>query len=115
MTTFEVWAPAQPYVRLRIGGTDHEMVGTFTSEGTFDAAIERLDHLVDLGVDLVELLPVNSFNGEYNWGYDGVCWYAPHEAYGGPDGLKRFVDAAHNRGLGVLLDSLETDVSKVSP
>ena len=79
-------------------------VGTFTPEGTFDAAVERLDHLVDLGVDLVELLPVASFNGEYNWGYDGVCWFAPHEAYGGPDGLKRFVDAAHNRGLGVVLD-----------
>ncbi|MEV4707388.1 malto-oligosyltrehalose trehalohydrolase [Actinoplanes sp. NPDC049316] len=79
-------------------------VGTFTPEGTFDAAIERLDHLVELGVDLVELLPVNSFNGEHNWGYDGVCWYAPHEAYGGPDGLKRFVDAAHRKGLGVVLD-----------
>ncbi|MGK5677950.1 malto-oligosyltrehalose trehalohydrolase [Actinoplanes sp. URMC 104] len=79
-------------------------IGTFTPEGTFDSAIEKLDHLVDLGVDLVELLPVNSFNGEYNWGYDGVCWYAPHEAYGGPDGLKRFVDAAHAKGLGVVLD-----------
>jgi maltooligosyltrehalose trehalohydrolase len=79
-------------------------VGTFTAAGTFDAAIERLDHLVELGVDLVELLPVNSFNGEYNWGYDGVCWYAPHEAYGGPDGLKRFVDAAHRKGIGVVLD-----------
>ncbi|MFI7544150.1 malto-oligosyltrehalose trehalohydrolase [Actinoplanes sp. NPDC049599] len=79
-------------------------VGTFTPAGTFDAAIERLDHLVELGVDLVELLPVNSFNGEYNWGYDGVCWFAPHEAYGGPDGLKRFVDAAHRKGLGVVLD-----------
>jgi maltooligosyltrehalose trehalohydrolase len=87
------------------GAVLYEMhVGTFTSEGTFDAAIERLDHLVDLGVDQVELLPVNSFNGEYNWGYDGVCWFAPHEAYGGPDGLKRFVDAAHSRGLGVVLD-----------
>ena len=79
-------------------------VGTFTPGGTFDAAIERLDHLVDLGVDLVELLPVNAFNGEHNWGYDGVCWFAPHEAYGGPDGLKRFVDACHRRGLGVVLD-----------
>ncbi|MEV8506123.1 malto-oligosyltrehalose trehalohydrolase [Actinoplanes sp. NPDC051475] len=79
-------------------------VGTFTPAGTFDAAIERLDHLVELGVDLVELLPVNAFNGEHNWGYDGVCWYAPHEAYGGPDGLKRFVDAAHAKGLGVVLD-----------
>jgi maltooligosyltrehalose trehalohydrolase len=87
------------------GAVLYEMhVGTFTPEGTFDAAIERLDHLVDLGVDLVELLPVNAFNGEYNWGYDGVCWYAPHEAYGGPDGLKRFVDACHRRGLGVVLD-----------
>jgi maltooligosyltrehalose trehalohydrolase len=87
------------------GSVLYEMhVGTFTPEGTFDAAIERLDHLVDLGVDLVELLPVNAFNGEYNWGYDGVCWYAPHEAYGGPDGLKRFVDACHLRGLGVVLD-----------
>jgi maltooligosyltrehalose trehalohydrolase len=79
-------------------------IGTFTAEGTFDAAIARLDHLVSVGVDMVELLPVGSFNGEYNWGYDGVCWYAPHEAYGGPDGLKRFVDAAHARGLGVVLD-----------
>src|SRR6266545_1247344 len=79
-------------------------VGTFTPDGTFDAAIGRLDHLVDLGVDLVELLPVNAFNGEHNWGYDGVCWFAPHEPYGGPDGLKRFVDACHGRGLGVVLD-----------
>jgi maltooligosyltrehalose trehalohydrolase len=87
------------------GSVLYEMhVGTFTAEGTFDAAVQRLDHLVDLGVDMVELLPVNAFNGEYNWGYDGVCWYAPHEAYGGPDGLKRFVDAAHGRGLGVVLD-----------
>ncbi|MEV6370718.1 malto-oligosyltrehalose trehalohydrolase [Micromonospora musae] len=79
-------------------------VGTFTPEGTFDAAIERLDHLVALGVDLIELLPVNAFNGEHNWGYDGVCWYAPHQPYGGPDGLKRLVDAAHGKGLGVILD-----------
>jgi maltooligosyltrehalose trehalohydrolase len=79
-------------------------IGTFTAEGTFDAAISRLEHLVSLGVDMVELLPVNSFNGEYNWGYDGVCWYAPHEAYGGPDALKRFVDAAHGLGIGVVLD-----------
>jgi maltooligosyltrehalose trehalohydrolase len=79
-------------------------IGTFTPAGTFDSAIERLDHLVELGVDLVELLPVASFNGTYNWGYDGVAWFAPHEAYGGPDGLKRFVDAAHARGLGVVLD-----------
>ncbi len=55
-------------------------MGTFTPAGTFDPAIERLDHLVDLGIDLVELLPVNAFNGEYNWGYDGVCWYAAARA-----------------------------------
>ncbi|MDG4831278.1 malto-oligosyltrehalose trehalohydrolase [Solwaraspora sp. WMMD1047] len=79
-------------------------VGTFTPAGTFDGVIDRLDHLVALGVDLIELLPVNAFNGEHNWGYDGVCWYAPHEPYGGPDGLKRLVDAAHARGLGVILD-----------
>jgi maltooligosyltrehalose trehalohydrolase len=79
-------------------------VGTFTPEATFDAAIERLDHLVELGVDMVEVLPVNAYNGIRNWGYDGVLWYAVHEPYGGPDGLKRFVDACHARGLGVLLD-----------
>ncbi len=79
-------------------------VGTFTDKGTFDAAIGRLDHLVDLGVDLVELMPVNAFDGERGWGYDGACWYAVHAPYGGPDGLKRFVDACHSRGLGVVLD-----------
>ena len=79
-------------------------IGTFTPEGTFDAAIERLDHLRDLGVDLIEVLPINGFNGVHNWGYDGVAWYAVHEPYGGPDGFKRFVDACHRRGLGVTLD-----------
>jgi maltooligosyltrehalose trehalohydrolase len=79
-------------------------IGTFTGAGTFDAAIERLDHLTGLGVTHVELLPVNDFNGEWNWGYDGVLWYAVHEAYGGPDGLKRFVDACHGAGLAVVMD-----------
>ncbi len=79
-------------------------VATFTPEGTFDAAIDRLDHLVDLGVDTVELLPVASFDGPHGWGYDGVALYAVHEPYGGPDGLKRFVDACHRRGLAVVLD-----------
>ncbi|AXT85530.1 malto-oligosyltrehalose trehalohydrolase [Aeromicrobium sp. A1-2] len=79
-------------------------IGTFTAGRTFDAAIERLDHLVDLGVDLVEVLPVNSFDGPDGWGYDGVLWGAVHESYGGPDGFKRFVDACHERGLGVVLD-----------
>jgi maltooligosyltrehalose trehalohydrolase len=79
-------------------------VGTFTPGATFDAAIERLDHLVALGITHVELLPVNAVNGVWNWGYDGVDWYAVHAPYGGPDGLKRFVDAAHARGLAVVLD-----------
>jgi maltooligosyltrehalose trehalohydrolase len=79
-------------------------IGTFTPAGTFDSAIERLGHLVDLGVDLVEVMPVNAVDGPRNWGYDGVGWYAVTENYGGPDGFKRFVDACHARGLGVVLD-----------
>ena len=79
-------------------------VGTFSPEGTFDGAIDRLDHLVGLGVTHVELMPVNSFPGERGWGYDGVGVFAPQESYGGPDRLKRLVDAAHARGLAVLLD-----------
>ena len=87
------------------GGAIYELhLGTFTPEGTFDAAIERLDHLAGLGVDFVELLPVNAFNGTRNWGYDGVLWYAVQETYGGPAGYQRFVDAAHARGLGVIQD-----------
>ncbi len=87
------------------GGVVYELhVGTFTPAGTFDAAIERLDHLVELGIDFVELLPVAAFPGQRGWGYDGVFLYAVQEGYGGPDGLKRFVDAAHQRGLGVILD-----------
>ena len=81
-------------------------VGTFTPGGTFDTAIEKLDYLVDLGVDFVELMPVNAFGGTHGWGYDGVLWYAVHEPYGGPDGLVRFVDACHNRGVGVLIDAV---------
>jgi maltooligosyltrehalose trehalohydrolase len=79
-------------------------VGTFTPEGTFDAALERLDHLVELGVDAVELMPVAAFPGRHGWGYDGVDLWAVHDPYGGPDGLKRFVDACHRRGLAVVLD-----------
>jgi maltooligosyltrehalose trehalohydrolase len=81
-------------------------LGTFTPEGTFDSAIEKLDYLVDLGIDFVELMPVNSFAGTHGWGYDGVLWYSVHEPYGGPDGLVRFVDACHARGLGVLIDAV---------
>jgi maltooligosyltrehalose trehalohydrolase len=79
-------------------------VGTFTSTGTLDAAVERLDHLVDLGVDIVELMPLAPFPGTRGWGYDGVAPYAVHEVYGGPVALQRFVDAAHARGLAVCLD-----------
>jgi malto-oligosyltrehalose trehalohydrolase len=79
-------------------------VGTFTPEGTFDAAIGRLDHLRDLGVDIVELMPVAAFPGRRGWGYDGTQLWAVHEPYGGPDGLKRLVDACHARGLAVALD-----------
>ncbi|HWM32866.1 MAG TPA: malto-oligosyltrehalose trehalohydrolase [Pseudolysinimonas sp.] len=79
-------------------------VGTFTPRGTLDSAIERLDDLVELGVDLVEPLPVNGFNGERNWGYDGVAWFAVDDTYGGPEAYLRFVDACHDRGLGVVQD-----------
>ena len=79
-------------------------VGTFTTAGTFDAAIDHLDDLVELGISHVELMPVAEFPGARGWGYDGVNLYAPKSGYGGPDGLKRFVAAAHDRGLAVLLD-----------
>ena len=79
-------------------------VGTFTPEGTLDAAASRLGHLVDLGVDIVELMPLAAFPGKAGWGYDGVGLWAVHEAYGGPEALARFVDAAHNAGIGVCLD-----------
>ncbi|GAB2710732.1 malto-oligosyltrehalose trehalohydrolase [Arthrobacter bambusae] len=79
-------------------------LGTFTPEGTLDAAVGKLDYLVELGIDFVELLPVNAFNGPHNWGYDGVLWFAVHEAYGGPEAYQRFVDAAHAAGLGVIQD-----------
>ena len=79
-------------------------LGTFTPEGTLDAAIGRLGYLAELGVRYVELLPVNAFNGTHNWGYDGVLWYAVQETYGGPAAYQRFVDAAHQQGLGVIQD-----------
>lgn len=99
------WADGLYRGLVLTGSVFYELhVGTFTPEGTFDAAIGKLDHLVALGVDAVELLPCAAFPGEHGWGYDGVDLYAVHEPYGGPDGLKRFVDAAHARGIGVVMD-----------
>jgi maltooligosyltrehalose trehalohydrolase len=79
-------------------------VGTFTPEGTLDATIGQLDELKDCGVTVIELMPLAEFPGRWNWGYDGVDLFAPAHVYGDPDALKRFVDAAHERGLGVILD-----------
>ncbi|MEU6119038.1 malto-oligosyltrehalose trehalohydrolase [Streptomyces sp. NPDC047117] len=79
-------------------------IGTFTPGGTFDTAIERLPHLKDLGITHIEVMPVCPFPGTHGWGYEGIAPWAVHEPYGGPDGLKRFVDAAHGLGLGVVLD-----------
>jgi maltooligosyltrehalose trehalohydrolase len=79
-------------------------VGTFTPEGTFAAAAQRLQHLADTGITAVELMPVADFAGRFGWGYDGVLPYAPHHAYGTPDDLKRLVQQAHRLGLMVFLD-----------
>ncbi|HVW34756.1 MAG TPA: malto-oligosyltrehalose trehalohydrolase [Acidimicrobiia bacterium] len=99
--TDELWRGAAPLS----GALVYEAhIGTFTPEGTFDGAIGRIPHLVELGVTHLELLPVAEFPGRRGWGYDGVALFAPHHAYGGPDGLKRLVDACHAAGLGVILD-----------
>ncbi|MGH3826988.1 MAG: malto-oligosyltrehalose trehalohydrolase [Pseudonocardiaceae bacterium] len=99
------WTDQRWTGRALAGSVLYELhIGTFTPAGTFDSAIERLDHLTELGVDLVEVMPVNAVDGPRNWGYDGVGWYAVTENYGGPDAFKRFVDACHARGLGVVLD-----------
>ncbi|MEJ2683739.1 MAG: malto-oligosyltrehalose trehalohydrolase [Candidatus Sulfobium sp.] len=79
-------------------------VGTFTPEGTFDAVIPRLDELYSMGTNAIELMPIAQFPGERNWGYDGVYPYAVQKSYGGPEGLKRLVDACHSRGMAVILD-----------
>ena len=87
------------------GAVLYEMhVATFTPEGTFDSAIEHLQHLVDLGVDAVEVMPVADFAGDRGWGYDGVGMFAVHRSYGGPSAFLRFIDACHERGIGVILD-----------
>jgi maltooligosyltrehalose trehalohydrolase len=99
------WTDARFQAPPLASGIIYELhVGTFTQEGTLDAAIGKLDYLLELGVTHVELMPVASFDGRHGWGYDGVALNAVHEPYGGPDGLKRFVNAAHEMGLAVLLD-----------
>jgi malto-oligosyltrehalose trehalohydrolase len=81
-------------------------VGTFTDEGTFRAAIEKLDHVAATGITAIELMPVADFPGRWNWGYDGVLWFAPDSGYGRPNDLKALIDAAHQRGLMVFLDAV---------
>ena len=104
-TARHVWADDDWAGLAAPGAVTYELhVGTFTPDGTLDAAAARLDHLVELGVDLVELMPLAAFDGRHGWGYDGVAPYAVHEPYGGPAALQRFVDDAHRRGLGVCLD-----------
>jgi maltooligosyltrehalose trehalohydrolase len=91
--------------RQLAGSVIYELhIGTFTPEGTFDAALTRLDHLRSIGVDFVEVMPVNAVNGTHNWGYDGVLWSAVTEEYGGPEAYQRFVDGCHAAGLGVIQD-----------
>jgi maltooligosyltrehalose trehalohydrolase len=115
---FGVHGPSQVFDAGRYGWTNRDWpgrelggavfyelhIGTFTPAGTFDAAARHLDHLVDLGVDVVEVMPVAAFDGERGWGYDGVDLYAVHEPYGGPQAFQRFVDACHGVGLAVCLD-----------
>ena len=99
------WGDGHWKGRALPGSVIYELhIGTFTPDGTLDSAIERLDHLVELGVDAVEVLPVNAFNGAHNWGYDGVLWYAVDDSYGGPAAYQRFVDACHARCLAVVQD-----------
>ena len=98
------WSANRPVIELGDLVVYELHVGTFTPEGTFEAAIAHLPELYDLGVTAVELMPVNEFPGERGWGYDGTHISAAHHAYGGPDGLQRLVDAAHRIGLGVILD-----------
>jgi maltooligosyltrehalose trehalohydrolase len=98
------WSAVSPHIGPA-GHVIYELhVGTFTREGTWRSAIERLDHLAGLGVTVIEVMPVAEFPGRFGWGYDGVFPYAPTRLYGSPDDFRAFIDAAHARGLGVILD-----------
>ena len=99
------WTDAGFQAKPLAGSLAYELhVGTFTPEGTFEAVIGKLDHLRDLGVTHIELMPVADFPGRFGWGYDGVGALRARHIYGGPTGLKRLVDACHAKGLGVILD-----------
>jgi malto-oligosyltrehalose trehalohydrolase len=113
---FRLWAPEHDRISVNVIGcvrrgrpwaecVVYELhLGAFTPEGTFRVAIGRLDHLRDLGVTAIELMPIADFPGRWNWGYDGVLPFAPDSTYGRPEDLKALVDAAHSRGIAVLLD-----------
>ena len=100
-----LWGDKQWTGRILPGSTVYELhVGTFSEKGTFAGVVDKLPYLRDLGVTAIELMPVQPFGGNRNWGYDGVLWHAVHEGYGGPEGLKMLVDAAHQAGIAVYLD-----------
>ncbi len=110
-----VWSDQHFQARPLSSAVLYELhVGTFSPAGTFDGAIQFLDHLVRLGITHVELLPIAEFPGKYGWGYDGVCCFAPASIYGGPDGLKRLVNACHQRGLAVILDVVYNHLGPVA-
>ena len=99
------WSDADWQGVSREGQVIYEMhFGTFTPEGTYAAAAEQLGELADLGVTVIEVMPLADFPGRFGWGYDGVCLFAPTRLYGSPDDLRRFIDQAHGHGLGVILD-----------
>lgn len=98
------WSPGEQLPSMDRAVIYELHVGSFSEQGTFLGAIERLDHLVELGVTFVELMPVAAFDGRVGWGYDGVALFAPHHPYGTLDDLRRLIAACHERGLGVLVD-----------
>ncbi len=99
------WSDRQWKGVTRRGRVIYELhIGTFTSEGTWASAMERLPHLAETGINLVEVMPIGEFAGEFGWGYDGVDLFAPTRLYGVPDDFRRFVDRAHALGVGVILD-----------
>lgn len=106
------WSDGEWQGVAREGQVIYEMhFGTFTPEGTYAAAGEQLDALADLGVSVIEVMPLGDFLGRFGWGYDGVCLFAPTRLYGSPHDLRRFIDRAHGHGIGVILDVVYNHVS----